>query len=175
MPALCSGVQVESRKLGRGGSDGKVRFGSGSGYFCPNAEPEPRVRGSDTKQKILLKEVEALEKSHCGGTAQTAIRFWGAPVRQQTGALQTDKIVDGVHQAWVLAGSYGATVHEMGRRSRQLTAGLGGGTEKGYARSPFISEDQCYRHCQKRIRRRFYRHTEELGSYALFSWRAVNQ
>ncbi|KAF8207356.1 hypothetical protein K438DRAFT_1930916 [Mycena galopus ATCC 62051] len=25
-------------------SDGKVRFGSGSGYFFPNAEPEPQVR-----------------------------------------------------------------------------------------------------------------------------------
>ncbi|KAJ7742518.1 hypothetical protein B0H14DRAFT_2637635 [Mycena olivaceomarginata] len=54
-------------------SDGKVRFGSGSGYFCPNAEPEPRVRfkefsnlklnlafGVQIQKDIPLKEVEAL-------------------------------------------------------------------------------------------------------------------
>ncbi|KAF8193108.1 hypothetical protein K438DRAFT_1934848 [Mycena galopus ATCC 62051] len=29
-------------------SDGKVRFGSGSGHFFPNAEPEPRVRFRDS-------------------------------------------------------------------------------------------------------------------------------
>ncbi|KAJ7301246.1 hypothetical protein DFH08DRAFT_827725 [Mycena albidolilacea] len=38
------------------------------------------------------------------------------------------------HLEFTKPGSYGATVHEMGRRSRQLTAGLGGGTAKGYAR-----------------------------------------
>ncbi|KAJ7501429.1 hypothetical protein B0H11DRAFT_1908288 [Mycena galericulata] len=35
---------VQPGRLGETTSAGKVRFGSGSGAFSPNAEPEPRVR-----------------------------------------------------------------------------------------------------------------------------------
>ncbi|KAJ7898109.1 hypothetical protein B0H13DRAFT_1884420 [Mycena leptocephala] len=167
---------------------GEVRFGSGSGYFCPNAEPEPRVRfkelsnlnlnlafgfsafGSAFEQvrapnrtsltaknymgARIQKEnsiergggfrygfgVNVVEKSYCGGTAQTAIRFWGAPDIEAGEIVGPDlNKLELYRQTKLLTvftkpGSYGATVHEMGWRSRQLTAGLGGGTAKGYAR-----------------------------------------
>ncbi|KAJ7798064.1 hypothetical protein B0H14DRAFT_2618260 [Mycena olivaceomarginata] len=146
-------------------SDGKGRFGSGSGYFCPNAEPEPRVRfkyfsnlnlnlafgvqcvrfgvrassnaepnlldceklhGHQDIKKLLLKEVEALDSNPILGRTSEAGEIVGPDLNKLELYRQTKLLTE-----FTKPGSYGVTVHEMGWRSRQLTASLGGGTAKG--------------------------------------------